>query len=105
VIFIQEKADKVPPKVLSAEEQKAEDLFALRQIEQYQLEETVKASLKDPSSYERVKFQFDDRGNKGIYMVLTFRAKNSFGALVIERAGATFSPKGLMIDGPKILDQ
>jgi hypothetical protein len=38
-------------------------------------------------------------------MILTYRAKNSFGARVIERAGATFSPNGLLIDGPKILDQ
>lgn len=45
------------------------------------LESLVKETLKDPSSYDHVKTTFVDQGTK-LTVYMTYRAKNSFGAIV-----------------------
>ncbi|WP_146680379.1 zinc ribbon domain-containing protein [Oceanococcus atlanticus] len=41
----------------------------------------VKSNMKDPSSYDHIETRFSDRGDH-VYVVMRFRGKNSFGALI-----------------------
>lgn len=105
VVFIQENADKAPKKPLTAAEQKAENLFALKQIVQYRLEEMVKRSLKDPGSYELIAASAQEKGKGELYVIVKYRARNSFGGFTVNRVAATFSPDGKIISGPASLDE
>lgn len=47
----------------------------------------LKENLKDAKSYEEVNYSSNYNGSKGCYdVIIKYRAKNSFGALVLEQA-------------------
>lgn len=68
----------------------------------YQVKKYVKKHLKDPSSYESIKWgKVQQNGNE--YKVLhTYRAKNSFGAYVIEGGVFTLDMNGNVIGFEKV---
>lgn len=69
-----------------------------------QLEAVLKKSLKDPDSYEHIETRFKDNGDEGIYVVMKYRAKNSFGGYVVNSVAATYSIDGVLLSGPASLD-
>ncbi|MYA65427.1 MAG: hypothetical protein F4139_14190 [Gemmatimonadetes bacterium] len=56
------------------------------------LEDRVEAQLKDPDSYEHVATRFSGTEEDPTRITLTFRAKNSFGAVVTSTATAQGGP-------------
>lgn len=60
------------------------------------LERYVKKNLKDPDSYEHIETRYGDRGDH-IYVLMKYRAKNSFGGYVIETITATTEIDGTII--------
>lgn len=106
VVVDKQEAAK-PQRPLTAEEQRAEkirDQFSPWNGSHYELERIVKRALKDPDSYEHIETRFSDRGANGIYVVMKYRAKNSFGGYVIEGVTATFDIEGKLLEGPARLE-
>ena len=66
------------------------------------LERRVEAQLKDPDSYEHVATRFSGTEENPTRITMTFRAKNSFGAVVTSTATAQGGPgcsvTGLVIE-------
>lgn len=52
------------------------------------LQKYIKRNIDDPESYEHVKTSYIDLGDKKLRVFTQFRAKNRFGALVLNRAEA-----------------
>ena len=60
------------------------------------LEKFVKSNLKDPKSYEHVSTKYVMSDNY-LTVVMTYRAKNSFGAVVTEQINAEVGKDGSII--------
>lgn len=67
----------------------AESYFSAWDGSNYELVQAVKKQMKDPSSFEHVETKFTDHGNN-IRIMMTYRGKNSFGAVVIQQVTANF---------------
>ncbi|PQJ79555.1 hypothetical protein [Polaribacter porphyrae] len=61
------------------------------------LKRYVKERLNDPKSFEHIETQYED---KGYYIILymTYRGKNTFGALVVNEAVAKITLEGKLLD-------
>lgn len=106
----QQKRDEAFRLELTQQRKKQETKFNLAQQKQTQmlshfsrwdgshrnLEKYIKSNLKDPSSYDHTKTSF--RGYDDYYIVTsTYRAKNSFGALVLENIKAKIDYDGNLL--------
>jgi hypothetical protein len=60
------------------------------------LEQYVERNLKDPDSYEHIKTVYDDRGDH-LYVLMRYRAKNSFGGYAIGQHAAKVSLDGKLL--------
>lgn len=60
------------------------------------LEKYVKSNLKDPKSYEHVSTKYVQTGNT-LRVVMSYRAKNSFGAVVLGKTRAEVGKDGEII--------
>ena len=61
-----------------------------------ELQSTIKNSLKDPDSYEHINTGYVDKGDY-LIVTTTYRAKNSFGGMVVETVKAKSDLKGKVI--------
>jgi len=53
-----------------------------------ELENAIKPSMNDPDSYQHVQSRYQDNTTT-IYVITTFRGKNSFGGIITSQAEAT----------------
>jgi hypothetical protein len=65
------------------------------------LVDLVKKSLNDPGSFDHVETKFWDMGDDNIVVLMTYRAKNGFGALVL---GSVKAKTNIAGDVVKIMD-
>ena len=76
--------------------QQIEKQFSSWDGSHYELEKYVKSKLKNPDSYEHVSTRYADKGDF-IYLELTYRATNSFNAVVTDVVTAKSSIDGLQL--------
>ena len=103
-----QEGSTTPKPPLTAAEQRVEQIsgqFSAWDGSHRSLEKSVKVSLKDPDSYQHVETSYIDKGSEGIDVVMTYRAKNSFGGYVVNRAAATYDIDGNLLKGPTSLDE
>lgn len=79
-----------------ARQEKIEDQFSAWDGANYPVEEAVKQRLKDPDSYEHIETRYSDEGDH-LYVVMRFRARNSFGGYVVNTAYADVTLEGQVI--------
>ena len=87
---------KAPSPPLTPKEQRAKDIasqFSGWNGAHRGLEKTVKASLKDPGSYEHIETRYGDKGDH-LNVLMKYRAKNGFGGYVVNSLVATCSLAG-----------
>jgi DNA-directed RNA polymerase subunit RPC12/RpoP len=87
-----DQASAPPPAPLTRTQQ-IESQFSSWNGAHRNLEETVKARLKDPDSYEHIETRYTDRGDY-ISVYMKYRAKNGFGGYVVETAVANCTLAG-----------
>lgn len=90
---------------LTAAEQRAQQIesqFSAWDGAHHHLERLVKANLKDPDSYQHIKTTYRDSGSDAILVEMHYRAKNSFGGYVVDRAVAIYTLAGQPVGEPSL---
>lgn len=102
----QQKASFYLTKVQAEQEEKAVAKARIEKIEQQfsvwsgahrGLEDLLKKSMHDPSSYEHVETRYGDNGDH-IVVLMTYRGKNAFGGLVKNSASAKVTVDGYILE-------
>lgn len=82
-----------PAAAPSPEQLRKQQIQAAADRGEAQLLAHIKAGMHDPDSFELVDDRYIDAGDH-ITMVMTYRGRNGFNALRMERVGATFDLRG-----------
>ena len=95
VIGAYDQASAPPPAPLTRKQQ-VESQFSSWNGAHRNLEQRVKAGLKDPDSYEHIETRYTDKGDY-ISVYMKYRAKNGFGGYVVETAVANCTLAGVCV--------
>ena len=82
---------------IEARERKIESQFSPWDGAHRTVENAIEQRLKDPDSYEHIETRYRDDGNT-LFVVTRYRAKNSFGGYVVNRATATVDLEGSVLE-------
>lgn len=99
-------ASSAPAKPKTAEEirqEKIERQFSAWDGAHLKLERSVEDSLKDPDSYEHIETRYGIKGDR-LTVVMTFRAKNSFGGYVVQQAKGVYDIEGNTLEQPTLIE-
>ncbi len=94
-------APQQPAVELSPQQVRKQQIQALVDRGEAQLIAHVKANMHDPDSFELVDSRAVDGGDH-VTMVMTYRGRNGFNALRLERVAASFDLQGKVISLQKI---
>jgi len=92
-----DKPTKATPSKPLTRQELVEKQFSAWDGSHYALERLIKKNLKDPDSYEHIETRFGDKGEY-ILVYTKYRARNSFGGMVIEEMGAKVDINGNIIE-------
>lgn len=95
---------KAPPTAAELRQQKIENQFSGWDGSHRHLERSVKASLKDPDSYQHIETRYKDNGDS-ISVFMNYRAKNSFGGYVVNTVVAKYDLSGNLLEAPVSLNE
>lgn len=100
--FIGDDAAKPEPlPTLSREQIREQQIRAVLNRGEPQLVAHIKSSMGDPDSFEMVDGRYVDGGDH-ITLVMTYRGRNGFNALRLEKVGAAFDLQGNLISVQKV---
>jgi len=91
IVFIMDQCFKNNAKdnALSSDKDKIERNFSKFDGSFTKFKNFIKENLKDPSSFEHVETRYNDNKDGTVTVLMKYRAKNSFGAIVTEIAKCT----------------
>ena len=92
------ESEREPKAQPSAREQRINRGFSIWNGSHRALTGQNKANLKDPSSFEHVETRYTDHGDDTLTVTTHYRAKNSFGALVVGHVTAKVHIDGHVIE-------
>ncbi len=84
------------PKVETRKD-KIESQFSAWDGSHYNLERLIVKNLKGPDSYEHIETRYGDKGDF-ILVVTKYRARNSFGGMIVEQVAAKVDIEGNIIE-------
>lgn len=96
-IFFAPKEDKI-----NQSSNSVDDYFSNWDGSNRELVSIVKKGMKDPSSFEHIETRYRDNGNS-YTIIMSFRGKNSFNALVVQTVTADIDKQTRQISNLKVI--